>query len=86
MDQLTYESHPEVTCSDHKPVTSVFDLIRFSTDEAKKRDIRNFGPIIRFITPEDWQVGKDGKIVYEIDIGTSHYVSSWDWIALFKVT
>ncbi|XP_013403695.1 inositol polyphosphate 5-phosphatase K isoform X4 [Lingula anatina] len=71
--QEHYTSHSEYKLSDHKPVTSVFNV--------KLLNITR--PAIQFAPIFSWSKDGSATCVYSVDMGVK--TSSWDWIGLYKV-
>ncbi|XP_013403693.1 inositol polyphosphate 5-phosphatase K isoform X2 [Lingula anatina] len=70
--QEHYTSHSEYKLSDHKPVTSVFNV--------KLLNITR--PAIQFAPIFSWSKDGSATCVYSVDMGVK--TSSWDWIGLYK--
>ncbi|XP_048100165.1 LOW QUALITY PROTEIN: phosphatidylinositol 4,5-bisphosphate 5-phosphatase A [Alosa alosa] len=72
--QHFYRSHMEYTCSDHKPVASIFTL-----QFPYKVDI----PLITLIVEDEWREVADAVVRFKVTPNFGR--SSWDWIGLYKV-
>ena len=93
MNQSSYTSHTDTqySCSDHRPVSSDFDVEVCGEKLALDKDIEGWKPLIKFFPtkkdniPQNWFVNQDGKISYEIDSQSlgSRLLHPWDWIGLY---
>ncbi|XP_055378778.1 inositol polyphosphate 5-phosphatase K isoform X2 [Condylostylus longicornis] len=72
VEQKSYKSHPGYNISDHKPVTSEFNIKVFESPVEYTIEFANI-PI--------WQVGDENKIVYTVPEGFTE--ESGDWIGIY---
>ncbi len=84
LTQLSYTSH-DFRSSDHRPVTSSFNVRYVTRSDRIYEFVPAYDPIITFETPAPWYIGLDGCVTYNVKQGESGYLGIWDWVALFKV-
>ncbi|XP_015905906.1 inositol polyphosphate 5-phosphatase K isoform X2 [Parasteatoda tepidariorum] len=73
LKQLHYDSHQNYMQSDHKPVSSSFNIKVFSKPAEKR---------VTFLPINDWKVHADSIAWYTFSEGSEP--SIWDWIGLYR--
>ncbi|TRY70358.1 hypothetical protein TCAL_01169 [Tigriopus californicus] len=80
-----YQSVPEVTASDHKPVICSFTSRIIPPEVANRKALPAYKPIVDFDHVQDWKKGlNDLFVTYQVISGEGHYITDYDWVALFK--
>ena len=82
--QHGYTALQEFTQSDHKPVISNFTVAVFSPAIATDLLLPVFNPIIRFVNAGPYFAGEDLLLIYTVNIDERRFLSSWDWIGLYR--
>ncbi len=82
--QHGYTALQEFTQSDHKPVISNFTVTVFSPAIAADLLLPVFNPIVRFVDAGPYFAGEDLLLIYTVNIDERRFVSTWDWIGLYR--
>ena len=82
--QHGYTALQEFTQSDHKPVISNLTVTVFSPSIATDLLLPVFNPIVRFVDAGPYFAGEDLLLIYTVNIDERRFLSTWDWIGLYR--
>lgn len=82
--QHGYTALQEFTQSDHKPVISNLTVTVFSPSIATDLLLPVFNPIVRFVDAGPYFAGEDLLLIYTVTIDERRFLSTWDWIGLYR--
>lgn len=88
IEQLNYDSLPDFTISDHKPIISMFQVTTQDPKELDKDPNRLPYEVVKFELITGWRAGQDGRLWYKISDELFNrqppVLSAWDRITLYK--